>query len=277
MAWYTNLAMAITQRLGWLRGSIFKHMLPSKWAYRTQTTPTMSHGKPLLPAPLDRFSIHGPNGTHFCLVTNPAGCSLSNAKGGPWGRGLFQLHIARALAAQLAVAVEQIHDKKFIHGDLHLANVLLHLPSGLDHLSEEQLYNKFGAPEAKAVIRLDGKPIPPNVPSHAIRPIRLSKPSKDIVLSDAKVLLVDFGAAFRPLEESSLHFYTPREVGPPEARFEPTTGPSFASDIWTLACTIFAILGRRSLFNGTISFQYDIRDEMTTQQVDALGCLPPEW
>ena len=157
--------------------------------------------------------------------------------------------------------------------DLHLGNVLLHLPSSLDHISEEQLYDKFGAPEPEPVVRLDGKPLLPNVPSHAISPVWLGGPSENVALSDAKVLLIDFGVAFRPSEKSKFQSYTPLEIRPPEALFEPTTPLSFASDIWSLACTIWAIVGQRSLFDSLLATQ----DDITCEQVDALGCLPLEW
>lgn len=157
--------------------------------------------------------------------------------------------------------------------DLHLGNILLHLSTGLDHLSEEQLYDTFGAPDPEPVIRLDGKPISsPNVPSHAISPIWLGEASEDIGLSDAKLLVIDFGEAFRP-EESRLVSQTPLTIRAPEAHFDPTTPLSFASDIWSLACTIWAILGQRSLFDGQMATQ----DDITCEQVDVLGCLPPEW
>ncbi|KAI9744275.1 MAG: hypothetical protein M1818_002427 [Claussenomyces sp. TS43310] len=211
-------------------------------------------GKPLLPVVLDHFSLRGPYGTHFCLVTNPA-------------------RFARALAAQLSITVARIHDWKHVHGDLHLGNVLLHLPSGIDHLSEEQLYDKFGAREPEPVIRLDGKPLSPNVPSRAISPVWLGEPSDNVVLSDARLLLVDFGVAFRPSEGPRLQSYTPLEIRPPEACFEPTMSFSFTSDIWSLACTIWAILGQRSLFDSLLATQ----DDITCEHVDALGCLAQEW
>ncbi|TWU77263.1 hypothetical protein ED733_003206 [Metarhizium rileyi] len=231
-----------------------------------------SRGKPLLPTVLDRFSVGGPNGMHFCIATCPARCSLADTKEAS-NSGLFQLQVARALAAQLAMAVARTHEQKYVHGDLHLGNILLHLPSSLDHLSEEQLYDKFGAPEPEPVIRLDGKPPSLNAPSYAISPVWLGEPSENVVLSDAKLLLIDFGVAFQPWEGLRLHSYTPLEIRPPEARFEPTTGLSFASDIWSLACTIWAILGQRSLFDSLLATQ----DDITCEQVDALGSLPLEW
>ncbi|KAJ5374052.1 hypothetical protein N7517_006058 [Penicillium concentricum] len=59
---------------------------------------------------------------------------------------------------------------------------------------------------------------------------------------------------------------------PPEARFsdEPL---SFASDIWTLACTIWEIVDQRPLFE---TF-FPAADRVTTEQVEVLGILPPEW
>lgn len=93
------------------------------------------------------------------------------------------------------------------------------------------------------------------------------------MLSNAKLMLVDFGVAFRPSEELRLQSYTPLEIRPPEARFEPTTPLSFASDIWSLACTIWAILGQRSLFDSLLAS----KDDIACEQVDALGFLPLEW
>ncbi|KAL2867456.1 uncharacterized protein BJX67DRAFT_352423 [Aspergillus lucknowensis] len=58
----------------------------------------------MIPSILDRFNIHGPNSGHACLVTNPAGMSLSEAKNASW-IGLFQIDVARALAAQLAMVI----------------------------------------------------------------------------------------------------------------------------------------------------------------------------
>lgn len=62
----------------------------------------------MIPLILDSFKIQGPNGTHIRYVTSPAKVSLSDAKDGSYIR-LFKLDVARALAAQLAIAVEYIH------------------------------------------------------------------------------------------------------------------------------------------------------------------------
>ena len=69
----------------------------------------------MIPSAIDRFSIDGPNGTHPCLVTVPARCSLMDAKEASDPR-LFQLDVARFLAAQLVMAVSLVHSQGYAHG-----------------------------------------------------------------------------------------------------------------------------------------------------------------
>ena len=157
--------------------------------------------------------------------------------------------------------------------DLHLGNLLLQLPSALDNLSEEELYETYGEPEPEAVVREDGRPLDQGVPSHVVPPVWLGVPCEDITPSGAKLLLADFGVAFRPSTELRYQSYAPLEIRPPEARFEPTTPLSFASDIWSLGCTIWALVANRPLVEMVLS----TKDDVTAQHVDALGRLPDEW
>ncbi|KAL2867455.1 uncharacterized protein BJX67DRAFT_380804 [Aspergillus lucknowensis] len=48
---------------------------------------------------------------------------------------------------------------------------------------------------------------------------------------------------------------------------------TFSSDIWTLACTIWDIVAQRSLFEDFLTNE----DDMTCQQIAALGPLATEW
>lgn len=164
-------------------------------------------------------------------------------------------------------------DKSMFSEDLHLGNILLQLPPRLGQLSEEQLYREFGAPDPEPILRAGRKPLPPGVPTHVFSPIWLGTASQNIPLSEAGILLTDFGVSFSPAQESRLKSYTPLEIRPPEARFEPTTPLSYASDIWSLACTMWAILDQRSLLDNFLF----IPDDATGDQVDALGPLPSEW
>lgn len=69
----------------------------------------------LIPNVLDHFDISGPNGNHQSLVTIPARCSLQDAREAS-GSSLFQLDVARSLAAQLVVAVSLVHSQGYAHG-----------------------------------------------------------------------------------------------------------------------------------------------------------------
>ncbi|GKZ31863.1 hypothetical protein AbraIFM66950_000774 [Aspergillus brasiliensis] len=211
----------------------------------------------LIPTISDIFNIQGPNGNHTCLVTRPAGMNLSDAKNGSW-ISLFQLEVARAIVAQLTIAVQYIHSQGIVHGDLHCGHILLRLSRKFDELSTEMLYEKYGEPVLEPVNRLDGQKIPPLVPQHGVKP---------------KICLSDFGEAFCPAHEQKFGSHTPLLVRPPEARFEPTQPLDFSSDIWTLACTIWDIMGQRTLFEGLLTND----DDMTSQQVELLGSLPSEW
>ena len=74
---------------------------------------TVSWVPALFPPVLNRFHVQGPNGSHPCLITTAARCSLADAKD---SGGLFQLEVARSLVAQLAMAVAYMHDLGYVHG-----------------------------------------------------------------------------------------------------------------------------------------------------------------
>lgn len=226
----------------------------------------------MVPSILENFTIHGPNGNHACYVTAPARASLSQVKDDSWIR-LFQLDVARSLAAQLVLVVDYVHAQGIVHGDLHLGNILFKVPHNFDQITLEQLFEKYGAPELDPVVHLDGNPLPPGVPSHGIASVWLGEPCEKITLAESRILLSDFGEAFSYPKELRYESRTPLVIRPPETRFEPNKPLSFSSDIWTLACTIWSIIAQRPLFEGFLATE----DDMICEQVDTLGVLPPEW
>jgi serine/threonine protein kinase len=80
-------------------------------------------------------------------------------------------------------------------------------------------------------------------------PVHLSKPTRLFTLQDARgIVLSDFGKAFRPEHPNRWPCLgrdsgVPLNARAPEALFEPQTHISFASDIWSLACAIWHLLG----------------------------------
>ena len=139
----------------------------------------------------------------------------------------------------------------------------------------DQLYAKFGAPEPEPVVHLDKSSTSSaaGVPSYAVPAVWLGTASDEITLKEAKLPLGDFGVAFRPPDKSRFESYTPLVIRPPESFFKPKRSLCFASDIWSLGCTIFELLAHRSLIDGILAPQ----DEITAQQVHLQGPLPPEW
>lgn len=133
---------------------------------------------------------------------------------------------------------------------------------------------RCGEPELEPVQTFDNKPIPLGVPPVATLPVwfpmeRINK----LPLSDARIILADFGESYRPSQESKFECCTPVHSRPPENRFEPTEPKSFPSDVWTLACAVWATLAQRSLFE----MFWCTEDAVTWMQVQALGKLPDEW
>lgn len=114
--------------------------------------------------------------------------------------------------------------------------------------------------------------MPNGVPANVYVPGWFGARSDEIALGEEKIILSDFGESFNPHGILRFSSKTLPLLQPPEARFseEPL---SFASDIWSLACTIWEIFGQRPLFEAF----YPTPDRVTAEQVEVIGILPPEW
>lgn len=131
-----------------------------------------------------------------------------------------------------------------------------------------------GEPEIEPAQTLDDRPAPPGVPPVATLPVWFPKERINrLTLLDAHVVLADFGESYRPSQESTFESCVPVHSRPLESRFEPTKPKSLPSDIWSLACSVWAILAQRSLFE----MFWCTEDSVTWMQVQALGKPPDEW
>ena len=249
-------------------------------------------GQSAIPPVLDQFIICGPNGKHNAIVTPPAMMSLMDAKEGSYVC-LFQLPVARAIAAQLARAVAFVHSRGIVHGgkpcpgcsmlircpgtnthihqDLHTGNVLLCLPSSLDALSPEQLYTRYRKPDPQEVKCMTGRPIPKGVPTHCYHAIWLGRPSEDVSLSESRIVLTDFGVSHDPAKSPKFSSQIPVQLTPPEVWFLSNEPVSFPADIWSLACTIWSIVAQGDLFEGCS------KGEIMKEQFETFGKFPSGW
>ncbi|KAK8103457.1 kinase-like protein [Apiospora kogelbergensis] len=218
-----------------------------------ETTQEAFDASTALPRILDVFNVRGPNGTHVCYTKTPAQGNLKEAS----VSRLFPIEVARLLAARLALAVSLIHSRGFVHGDIHLRNILVKLPSSIDELPIADFREKFGEAETVPVFRADGEPLSPNAPPHAVVPLYLGSMAQDFTVDDANgLILSDFGEAFAPATEERLG--------------ENATRPY----IWSLGTAIWEIVGMHFIFDETATL-----DEIVAQQIDVLGSenLPLAW
>ncbi|RJE18622.1 Protein kinase domain-containing protein [Aspergillus sclerotialis] len=189
----------------------------------------------------------GPNGTHACYAVTPAQCNLRDIS---FSR-LFSLDVARALSYRLTQAVAYMHSRGYVHGDINLSNILVKLPSSFDDLSIKQLYEIYGEPETVLVTRCDREPLTPYAPAKAVIPLLLGKYAEKFTLSDAHLLLSNFGETFSPASETRLgkDCHIPPAFRAPEAKFESQSPLSYPSDIWSLATAIWEVIGMKAIFS----------------------------
>ncbi|EXK98237.1 hypothetical protein FOQG_01210 [Fusarium oxysporum f. sp. raphani 54005] len=161
-------------------------------------------------------------------------------------------------SAQLIMATAYAHRAGFVHGDIHLGNVLLQLPAWIG---------------ARSSLHPTGPVFSPSVPKNVYTPNWLGKPSDEVLLPEAKLWLADFGTAFNPSQETRLLSDTHLQNRPPEAVFDSTKPLTFSSDIWSLGLMVWEGTGSGPFMSGFLFGE----NEVIADQVDALGLLPHEW
>lgn len=108
----------------------------------------------------------------------------------------------------------------------------------------------------------------PEAPNYCVPPGMIFQSCEEV--QDPRIIISDFGEAFfENYEHKDLR--TPILLLPPEFIFnEPL---SKAADVWTLAHTLYEILGERPLFEG---FMPD-EDHVVAEMISTLGNLPERW
>lgn len=123
------------------------------------------------------------------------------------------------------------------------------------------------------VTSFKNEPLPVGVPTHGVVSVWLGKKSSLLSLSEANIFLSDFGVSYMPSETTRLYSSIPLAFTPPESEFQPEIPLSFSSDVWSLACTVFNIMGTNPPFYTDFASQTTVMEE----RVLVLGKLPNGW
>lgn len=126
------------------------------------------------------------------------------------------------------------------------------------------------------IIRADGQPLTSNVPEFGIVPVWIGKRAKLIPSCEGHLLLSDFGETFLVSQQRpGTECHSPLIFRSPETYFESEKPISCSSDIWSLACTIWPILGLQSLFSDFLA----TGDDIISQHIDTIGLssFPSNW
>ncbi|EGP87145.1 uncharacterized protein MYCGRDRAFT_42881 [Zymoseptoria tritici IPO323] len=235
---------------------------------------------------LAHFTITGPNGNHFCLVSEVAGPTLPSLyenRESLYARRL-RAAVARKISKQVAQAVGFLHSSGIGHGgksfvsvlsyartnaltDITVPNILLKLKS-IDEWTEKDIYERFGQPCKEEPRMVSGLSLGPSAPRYIVEAARV--PEERFLAEE--VFLIDLGVSF-PLKDPP----RPQDIGvplmyrAPETIFE-SRYDKF-SDLWSLACVIFEIRAGTPIFESFMGTE----DEIIKQWVQMKGKMPEPW
>ncbi|KAF5002751.1 hypothetical protein FGRMN_148 [Fusarium graminum] len=230
---------------------------------------------------LNVISITGPNGQHDGLVFETMGADLNMFLqrrpefqiGDPWERRFTKDFAKRALL-DITQALDALHERGIVHGDIHLGNILtcIKIP---DVTAESESGLRQQLSDTRPLKRLDGKE-DLWAPSYLLEP----RPLHDYFSYELRpcVKLADLGGAFETTDPiNGTAAVTPVALRAPEAIFNDLLGRGI--DIWSLGCIIFEMIIGRPLFVGVQSLEgksYDetSNDEHLIQIWEVIGPLP---
>lgn len=156
--------------------------------------------------------------------------------------------------------------------DLKPSNILLQL-SDLDSLSEGELLDQIGEPnmpQGEDLFTYSGEIPGPSASEYIMSPMDLTKLNPRHFTD--QIYTIDFGESYDvSAPPTGKQLGIPPAFCAPEVTFEKSSG--IGCDIWALACTLYEIQTRMSLFecwNGT-------DDEVICQMVRLLEKLPEPW
>ncbi|KAH6903328.1 kinase-like domain-containing protein [Coprinopsis sp. MPI-PUGE-AT-0042] len=240
---------------------------------------------------LDSFFHEGPNGKHLCVVTEVSGPPLATnlLAYGPEGVEDLEPEFAGTFVWQLVQGLEYLHSCGIVHGDLHLGNILYHLP-GLSTLkSPDDIEKYFGAPTTLAITLRKGRSSlfnVPHLPRFVVYPAHYTHFYEQLFAdpSLAELRICDFSESSLFDPATLVPHGTKRKLNcpdthlAPEVIFDDLVSP--ASDIWALGNSMHQIMDGggtegRSAIEGESECSMD---EILCRMVHAFGSkLPDRW
>lgn len=251
-------------------------------------------GSQYFDAPLDYFTILGPNGKHQCIVSPVLGPEIAPDIWRYIEKDRRAV-VLRDIARQAVKAMRFLHNNQIFHGDFRPSNILLKLRS-FDHLPETEVLRRLCQHDCRTfpVVDITSGGVPPAfLPRYIVEAVDIGQIGMEFVTPTISV--IDFGvsgfldASGRVIEKFQQwkHFTIPAPYQPPEILLpfnkrlegEPLADvPHFSfgtpkrADRWALACTIAEIRMQEPLFMG--SKPKDVLYDM----VNFFGKLPqPLW
>ncbi|EKM59369.1 uncharacterized protein PHACADRAFT_205571 [Phanerochaete carnosa HHB-10118-sp] len=222
---------------------------------------------------LDSFTLQGPNGVHSVFVYNVLGSLNEAIRSSP---GTMQVKL---VCQQLVKGVAFLHRYGVVHGDIHLGNVGIALPTLNDHSSRD-IMEYFGNPECTVVLPTTVSQHPDGLPPYLVPPVSFNSflSRNDLSFREGllKVEIMDLGNA-TTVDCAPRPSCTPAAVCAPEIMFErvvrsvdaPATK---ASDIWSLACTMYELVFGSRLFHFAAQ-----NDALLGKMSKLCGEISPSW
>ncbi|PNS14830.1 hypothetical protein CAC42_2059 [Sphaceloma murrayae] len=222
---------------------------------------------PLRPSPrylLDYFTLHGPNGSHSCLVTPVGGtsvqmlCSRFHSERLPgW--------MAWELSRQLVEAVAHMHSVGIVHGDLYPGNILV--TTEHEALQQANILNELPLLSRGDVHALPGHRLTPHLPPYLVEPVDFPLDTSGRSLH---ARIIDFGQLFL-VGTTPKRIRTPLVFRAPELLLDHLWDHRI--DMWALACTIFQLATGQTPFDNLMPNE----DALVREWIATFGPLPSPW
>ncbi|CAJ2510834.1 Uu.00g064590.m01.CDS01 [Anthostomella pinea] len=130
--------------------------------------------------PDEHFWIDGPNGRHLCLVLPVLGMTVTSWK---------EIH-------HVAKGMEFLHGKGICYGDFRPSNILMKVKD-LSHLTQEDMLEILGIPQADDITTHLGEDPGPEAPEYVVPPASMEGLRKAGLITN-EIAIVDFGESYEP-------------------------------------------------------------------------------